>query len=538
MWKLHIFILALGIVIFGSVDFANGQKLEPIKPVGEPVCVFKQTNGQPCDTSPGGGQRCASGCPCIYIKPGTNRCATAQERAAALTQQSQYPGPYSEEQKYRYTESKQAYRGVRNCDEEGGTDCPAVAKPILQTIATKETSCVSSCRSSTPCLTGTDFDRIFGKNVITNPDRCLYSYSQCQKYISAGDAIGKVCSKFFQEINSKCDSKCGAQFDPITSEVGTARDDATEDYLAARNNLTLEPEQPVTGQTTFKERYFRPLIGRAPDPYERPGVEISANGYLMASFLKEFAAQNNTSFSVYQSGGNAYLLRTDNQAQVLFDGIGVHQGEQVEFPWINANSFSPEKNASGFSGRIEGLENVSTSAIVDKIVSPDGKTEWLMPKLEIIGNAPSGIHPAEIVIERNGKTVKRIPINIEVEKSPLTSGQAFLFLITSLIFWSGTVYGLYKLIKRIRKKPEEIMPGPADYRKSAWNFKNLFKFASQWLSFSISRKAWLLIAVGGFLLGLASGSRIALYFISGSLSIALVFWAAIRIIHLAVKRGK
>lgn len=199
-------------------------------------------------------------------------------------------------------------------------------------------------------------------------------------------------------------------------------------------------------------RYFRPLIGRSPS--EKRAEEVSTNGYFMLSFLKRYSEEKNEVFSIYRSADSTYLLDHTTGGQAIFEGYGAIQGEQVVFPYINANSFDKNPSVPGkYSANIKGLEGVG-EADVNTIEDPQTGVQFLAVEMAVEEEAEPGSKPVEVEITKDGEPISLIPLVMDVEEpveGSRSGGSRALTYIVVLALLGGVGYGVFFMLKKMKK---------------------------------------------------------------------------------------
>lgn len=474
--------LILGILLLGSVSFVSAAvtpppytnpDLEQIKNVTNSVCAFG------CDESL---QRCNQECSCFHIKAKTSRCATPQETTADLVEQRK---------QFQYPQGQQAYdattqkleNGQATADKTGGfvqihfqDEDPTIyiRQQVIDDSENKMEQGNVGCQNRCDEIMQQQFTER-GIHSITGKELCGYVAGFDSSH--DGDPGTIICNNW-----NACKNQCPRNTEdiqPILDEIEQAPQYAAEDWLAAeekqKEEWTVDPNvdsrgfKILTPKSPPTDRHFRPLIGRAPN--EKPGVEVSAHGYPMGAYLAEYAKENNTEFHIAQASDGTVEIIDINKADahVLFEGIGVHQGEQIVFPYVEVSNFIEVKNSgskAAVSGRIEGAEDDKDfikSATVETVIDPKTGEELLVPKIQItylprnkifptahaLTQLEPNMHPLVLIIEQDGTMLKYVEFILEVEKTENPPPRQQLGILLMILIFGALAYLMYKAFRFI-----------------------------------------------------------------------------------------
>ena len=241
---------------------------------------------------------------------------------------------------------------------------------------------------------------------------------QCELIKTYGDKVAPVFPEFGFPDAVNCDAKISAFKEKKLKELndwlrliktGDARD-THEDIEATEQDQWVGKDVVFSQAERTADRTFRPIFENIPNKI--PGAEVSSHGYPMLSFLA-----NDPNIVIYQTRDVVYITKLDTGTEAFIEGVGVHQGEKITFPQVFAKSFTADKeNGKGFTGKIEGLDDILVSSSMDVIIpNKDTGDEWLLPKMEVKKDASIGLKEATLIIEQNGKVIGTIPFVVDVE---------------------------------------------------------------------------------------------------------------------------
>lgn len=196
--------------------------------------------------------------------------------------------------------------------------------------------------------------------------------------------------------------------------------------------------------------------------------EVSPNGYPRLDYLYRTGSYMAfpSTIGVSDSYTPLTIIETGAGGLALFEGFGVHQGENVPLPPINPNSLTT-KSGGGYSASAKNAADLG-NVNIKKVTDPEIGEEVLEINIEFKNGLQPGKKLLVIEIKQDGKIVGTIklvvdilpdgPYKVEDPASELQNKETKLFGILTVVIIVGVLVAIFVIVSMIKKSGKSKRP--------------------------------------------------------------------------------